>query len=83
LLTSTSVFQSASVAGQTVIKYQPCGKPPTLHVTSDKMLLLHIFSQRQLASDYIFNQQKQSFIVKLFFNFQFCKNTTVEKSFIG
>jgi hypothetical protein len=29
IITSTSVFQSASVAGRTVIKYQPCGKPRT------------------------------------------------------
>jgi hypothetical protein len=33
LLTSSSVFQSTSVAGLTVIKYQPCGKPRTLAKT--------------------------------------------------
>jgi Bacterial PH domain len=36
LLTSSSVFQSASVAGRTVIKYQPCGKPRTLAASNSE-----------------------------------------------
>jgi len=76
-------FHSASVARLTIIKYQHSSKPSTLHVTSDKTLLLQIFAQRQLASAYIFNQQKQSFIVLNFVQLQSRNHTTVDKSFIG
>jgi len=62
-----------------VIKSPTCSNTPTLHVTSDKTLLLQIFAQRQLASAYIFNHQKQSFIVQLFFNFSFANTLWLTK----
>jgi len=55
---------------------------PTLHVTSDKTLLLQIFSQRQLASAYIFKSAKAVIHRSTLFQLQFCNHTTVDKSFI-
>jgi len=74
---------SISICTQLTVRYSHAiANALTLHVTSDKTLLLQILAQRQHASAYIFNQQKQPFIVQLFFKLQFCKHTTVDKSFI-
>ena len=49
LLFSTSVFQSASVAGRTQQLFQPCGKPRTLAVIVGRHLdIEHTLEMKQI-----------------------------------
>jgi hypothetical protein len=51
MLTSTSVFPSASVAGQTQQQFQPCGKPRTLHATLFDIIHYEILYETMLAKE--------------------------------